>query len=70
MTFIANSSVITGLYFMITRPLPIADKLPIKTLVAMQLLTNTHSCTHTYTQTHTHTLISGRLFVFTDLADV
>ena len=27
-------------YFMITQPLPIADKLPIKTLVARQLTTN------------------------------
>ena len=30
-------------YFMMTQPLPIARKLPIKTLVARQLLTNTHT---------------------------
>ena len=36
-------------YFMMTHPLPVAGKLPIKTLVARQLPTNTH--THTQ-QTH------------------
>ena len=29
-------------YFMMTQPLPIAGKLPIKTLVAKQLPTNVH----------------------------
>ena len=29
-------------YFMMTHPLPIAGKMPIKTLVAKQLPTNTH----------------------------
>ena len=43
-------------YFMMTHPLPIAGKLPIKTLVARQLPTNT--CTHTHTHTHTHTSVS------------
>ena len=38
-------------YFMMTQPLPIAGKLPIKTLVAKQLPTNTHA--YTYTQ-HAH----------------
>ena len=42
-------------YFMMTHPLPIADKLPIKTSVARQLPTYTHTCTHTHTHTHTHT---------------
>ena len=36
-------------YFMMTHPLPIASKLPIKTLVAKQLPTNTHAHTHTHT---------------------
>ena len=31
-------------YFMMTQPLPIAGKLPIKTLVAKQLLTNDYAC--------------------------
>ena len=35
-------------YFMMTHPLPIAGKLPIKTLVTKQLPTNTH--VHVYTQ--------------------
>ena len=32
------------MYFMMTQPLPIAGKLPIKTLVAKQLPTNIHIC--------------------------
>ena len=38
---------------------PIADNLPIKTLVARQLQTKTHTYQHTHTHTHihTHTLI-------------
>ena len=32
-------------YFMMTKPLPIASKLPIKTLVARQLPTNSHAHT-------------------------
>ena len=32
-------------YFMMTQPLPIAGKLPIKTLVAKQLPTNSHAAT-------------------------
>ena len=44
-------------YFMMTQPLPIAGKLPIKTLqlVARQLPTNTH--THTYTHNSYLTVI-------------
>ena len=34
-------------YFMMTHPLPIAGKLPIKT-TAKQLATNKHTCTHTH----------------------
>ena len=43
-------------YFMMTQPLPITGKKPIKTLVARQLPTNTCTLTHTLTHTHTHTL--------------
>ena len=32
-------------YFMVIQPLPIAGKLPIKTLVARQLPTRSHTCT-------------------------
>ena len=40
-------------YFMMTQPLPIACKLPIKTLVAKQLPTHTYIVyTHTYTHTY------------------
>ena len=40
-------------YFVMTQPLPIAGKLPIKTLVAKQLPTNTH--THALNMdTHVH----------------
>ena len=41
-------------YFMMTHPLPVGSKLPIKTLVVRQLPTNTHTHTHTYTHTHAH----------------
>ena len=41
-------------YFMMTYPLPIAGKLPIKTLVARQLPTHTHTHTHTLSHTNTH----------------
>ena len=44
-------------YSMMTHPLPIAGKLPIKTLVARQLPTNAHTCivhTHTHTCTVAH----------------
>ena len=40
---------------MMTHPLLVVSKLPIKTLVARQLLTNAHMYTHTHTHTHTHT---------------
>ena len=40
---------------MMTHPLLIASKLPIKTLVAKQLPINTHTHTHTHTHAHTHT---------------
>ena len=50
-------------YFMMTQPLPIASKLPTKTLVARQLPTNQYawldiilhrSCTHTYFYSYMH----------------
>ena len=40
-------------YFMMTQPLPIAGKLPIKTLVAKQLPTNAH--THVHVHVHVYT---------------
>ena len=43
-------------YFMMTQPLPIAGKLPIKTLVAEQLPTNTHTHVHTGVHVHVHAL--------------
>ena len=36
-------------YFIMTQPLPIARKLPIKTLISKQLPTNTHTHTRAYT---------------------
>ena len=45
-------------YFMMTQPLPIAGKLPIKTLVARQLPTNTHTHTHTHTHRRVHTVVA------------
>ena len=42
---------------MMTHPLLVAGKLPIKTLVAKQLPTNTHIHTHTHTYKHTHTQV-------------
>ena len=58
-------------YFMMTHPLPIASKLPIKTLVARQLPTNTHTHTawvHAYTHTHmawVHTYTHNILCTYT-----
>ena len=46
---------------MMTHPLPITSKLPVKKLVAKQLPTHTHmhththTCTYTFAHTHTHT---------------
>ena len=39
-------------YFMMTQPLPIAGKLPIKTLVARQLPTNVHRTIYMYLHPH------------------
>ena len=44
-------------YIMITHPLPVAGKLPKKTLVARQLPTNMHM--YTYTNTNMHTTLTG-----------
>ena len=51
-------------YFVMTHPLLVAGKLPIKTLVTKQLPTNTH--THTHTHTYTLTLQTGPKGVLTD----
>ena len=50
-------------YFMMTQPLPIAGKLPIKTLFARQLPTNVYTLYATAYYTHSHNLICTLLFV-------
>ena len=50
---------------MMTHPLPVAGKVPVKTLVARQLsttsiiYTQTHTHTYMYTLTHTYTNLGG-----------
>ena len=48
-----------------THPLPVAGKLPIKTLVARQLPTSINTHTHTYTHTHTHIYVLTLTHVLT-----
>ena len=61
-------------YFMMTHPLPIAGKLPIKSLVARQLpthtsaYTNTHTRAHTNVHTHTHTHIHMHTYTYINFA--
>ena len=54
-------------YFMMTQPLPIAGKLPIKTLVARQLPTRYDVCVYMYVCVHAHVCVCVCMYVCVDM---